>query len=1194
MRFGEVFRFEVEYRLRSASTWLYAALLLGLPILMMRAVDGGTGHINSPSMVMVISSVIGMVGMLVTAALFGDAATRDAQNRMDPLLYTVPLRKAEYLGGRFAGALAVNAVLLTGIPLGLMIAAAMPYVDPRVLGPFRLAGYVQAYLLILLPNMVLTGAILFTVAALARQLLPAYLGGIGIFIAYLFSGDARGQMANRTLAALLDPFGGGVVEELTQFWTPAQQNTLLIGYPALLLWNRLVWLAFAVALLVILHARFRFAHPGGAPSRRRARRAVADAAPERTGPVTVPAVPREFGARARAWQTLSVLRRSLADLSGNRALWVIVPAAVLFTIGFGWDVGDNVFGTSTWSVTHLVAVTVLATALAPVMAILIAVFTGELVWKEREVRMSAISDAAPVPDWVLMLGRFLAMVAMLAVLQAVLMASGMLLQWMQGWHRYEPGLYLRILFGIKLVDYVLIAAVALAVHAIVNQKYVGHLVVVLFYLFTAFAGRLGIRHHLLVYGSDPGWVYSDMTGFGPFATPMLTFRLYWAAWALLLAIVARLFWVRGRERELRPAVAVARARLSRPVLRAAGAALALILGLGGFIFYNTNILNEYRTPRDRQADQAAYERRYKRFQDAPQPSVVRAELRVEIYSRRGDADLRGSYVLVNRTSQAIDSLHVLLSPDVRARGYAFDRPAQRVLADDRVPYTIYALDRPLQPGDSLRMRFDVAFRTPGFRNSRNPTDVARNATFFDQQWLPVLGYQSSQELGDAEERRRQGLPPATPMADADDARGRRTRLEGVWEQPVQDVVIGTDGGQIAITTGTLRREWRENGRRYFHYRTEVPTTFMAPVLAADYTVRQGRWGSVALRIFHHPAHAVNVDRMMRGMQASLEYNAREFGPYPFRELRIVEFPRYASFARSYPQTIAFSEGSAFLTRVREGDVDRPFFVTAHETAHQWWGHQLVGADVRGQALVSETLAQYSAMMVMEKTLGAEQVRRFYDYEMERYLHGRRIFSNREVPLLDVERQQYLYYHKGAVAMYTLREHIGEAAVNTALRSFLRRHPAGVPPHPTSRDLYAELSAVTPDSLRPLLHDLFADIVLWDVRAESARVEPLAGGAFRVTLDVAASRVRADSIGVETPIAMNDLVEIGVYAPAAPGQGLGAPLYLRRHRIRNGRQTITVIVPRRPARAGIDPLHKLIQREPGDNVVAVDLSRGESR
>ncbi|HEX7242120.1 MAG TPA: M1 family aminopeptidase, partial [Longimicrobiaceae bacterium] len=405
-----------------------------------------------------------------------------------------------------------------------------------------------------------------------------------------------------------------------------------------------------------------------------------------------------------------------------------------------------------------------------------------------------------------------------------------------------------------------------------------------------------------------------------------------------------------------------------------------------------------------------------------------------------------------------------------------------------------------------------------------------------------------------------------------------------------DAVVGTDGDQTVVTSGTLLREWRENGRRYFHYRTEAPLSFGSPILSARYAVRRDRWNDVALRVFHHPTHTVNVDRMVRSMKASLDYNTRHFGPYQFRELRIVEFPRYASFARAHPHTIAYSEGSSFLTRVGEGDVDRPFFVTAHETAHQWWGGQVMGGEVKGRSLLSETLAQYSAMMVMEKTLGREQVRRFYDYEMDNYLRGRRVFANREVPLLEVEGQSYLYYHKGAVAMYTLREHVGEERVNAALRRYLEKHRDAGPPYPSSLELYAELRAATPDSLHPLLRDLFEEITLWDVRAERARAEPTGTGAFRVTLAVHARKARADSLGRETEVPMDEWVEVGVFADGGSGGGPGEPLYLRRHRVRGGAQTLVVTVPREPARAGIDPYGKLIQRERDDNVAEVEAGK----
>jgi hypothetical protein len=333
------------------------------------------------------------------------------------------------------------------------------------------------------------------------------------------------------------------------------------------------------------------------------------------------------------------------------------------------------------------------------------------------------------------------------------------------------------------------------------------------------------------------------------------------------------------------------------------------------------------------------------------------------------------------------------------------------------------------------------------------------------------------------------------------------------------------------------------------------------------------------------------------MRSSLAYFTEEFGPYQYRELRVVEFPRYQSFARAHPHTVIFSEGGAFLTRIDSGEVDRTFFVVAHEVAHQWWGGQVIPESAPGAGMVSETLAQYSAMMVLEREYGVDMARKFYDYNLDTYLASRTVFTNREAPLLDVYGQQYVHYFKGGVAMYTLRDRLGAEAVNRALRRFREKYSGADAPPATSRALYAELQSVTPDSLQPLLADLFDHITLWHVRTDSVRAEPDGAGAWRTTLYVDAWKARADSIGRQTLIPMDDLVEVGVFADQ-PGNAseVGEPLYLEQHRIRSGAQAITVVVPRRPTTAGIDPYRKLIERERNDNIAAVtaDTTRTGSR
>ena len=1192
MKVAEVFRFELEYRIRQPSTWVYALVLFGLPFLLLHAIDGSSQFLNAPIAVMEMASLLGGISMLITAGIFGDAAARDVQTRMHALFYTSPVQERHYLTGRFLGALVINAVLVMGVPLGLLLASVMPYMSEGKFGPVHIAAYVQPYLMMLLPNVIIIGSFMFAAAALTRQALATYVGGIVLFVLGAISGEIAQATGSNKLETLLDPFGGQAITATTALWTPAEQGSRLIGWPTAMLTNRALWIVIAVAVFALMVSRFRFAHPGRV-RRLRAwwRRAVVDTAPDRIAPIPVrhaPAASRSFELRGRVAQTLAVATHAWREIAATKSFLLVLVGAMLFMFAVGWNVGSSNFGTSSWPVTHLIAGTVLSSYLPPVIALLIAIFAGELVWREREVGMGDIAAVAPVSNGVALLGQFVALVGMLVLLQATFMAAGMVLQSLQGYTRFEIGVYLKLLFGLKLFDYVLLAALAMAVHVVVNNKYLGHLIVVVYFVSTLVSDLLGITQAMLVYGSDPGWIWSDMNGLAPFVKGIFWFKLYWAAWALLFALLTSLFWVRGRELGVQRRLALARQRLQGSTLRAFAVAVALIITLSGFVFYNTNIVNDVRGDDEILAEKADYERKYKRFADAPKPSLFAARMHVELYPSRQAADIKGTVRLINRTNQPIDSLHVLpsLTMDVKTGEITFDRAARLVTNDSVLLYRIYALERTLAPGDSIAMTFALSHRPRGFRNAGAPTDVVSNGTYIESNWLPLLGYQQGREVFDEKKRRELGLPRRQLPPTAGDVEAR----PGTGAVQLADVetIIGTEPSQTAITLGSLVREWTENGRRYFHYRTDQPIRYGFPVLSAEYALRTDTVDSIALSVYYHPAHDVNVDRMIGAMRASLAYYGEHFGPYQYKELRIVEFPRYMGFARGHPHTVTFSEGSAFLTRVDSGDVDRTSFVVAHETAHQWWGGQVIPAQVAGAAMVSESLAMYSSMMVLEEMYGTKMTREFYEYNMKQYFTGRTVYTNREVPLLDVVSNPSVHYFKGAVAMYTLRDRLGADAVNTALRRFRDMYAGPAAPPPTSYAVYEELKAVTPDSLKTFLSDLFEHITIWDLHADSAKSEQMGGGQFRVTLFVDASKARSDSIGNLTRMEMDDLVEIGVFGGNANDQSPGDSLYVEQHRIRGGKQTISVTVPRLPMRAGIDPYRKFIERDREDNISAIAI------
>jgi aminopeptidase N len=400
--------------------------------------------------------------------------------------------------------------------------------------------------------------------------------------------------------------------------------------------------------------------------------------------------------------------------------------------------------------------------------------------------------------------------------------------------------------------------------------------------------------------------------------------------------------------------------------------------------------------------------------------------------------------------------------------------------------------------------------------------------------------------------------------------------------------VSTSPDQIAITPGYLRDEWVEAGRRYFHYKMDAPIVNFYTFVSGRYEVARDMWNDIAIEIFYHPTHSFNVSRMIEAVKKALAYYTAEFGPYQFRQVRIIEFPAYRRFAQSFPNTIPYSESAHFINDLRdEENIDMVFFITAHETAHQWWGHQVIGGDVQGAQFLLESITQYSAFMIMEKDFGRDQMQKFLAYELERYLMGRGNERVAEQPLVVVEQQPYIYYSKGGLALYALRDYIGEARLNGALRQFLNDKRFQDPPYTNSIEFLAYLYEATPGEYQYLIEDLFETITLYDNRADDAEMEPLENGQYRVTVTVESHKYRADGLGVETEVDHNDWVEIGVFGKHDATSRYASPmLYREKHRVATGKSQIEVIVDDEPVKAGIDPRNLLIDRVPSDNVVKV--------
>jgi aminopeptidase N len=323
--------------------------------------------------------------------------------------------------------------------------------------------------------------------------------------------------------------------------------------------------------------------------------------------------------------------------------------------------------------------------------------------------------------------------------------------------------------------------------------------------------------------------------------------------------------------------------------------------------------------------------------------------------------------------------------------------------------------------------------------------------------------------------------------------------------------------------------------------------------------------------------------MIEGVKDSLDYFTTAFTPYQHKQVRIIEFPRYARFAQSFANTIPFSESIGFIADLRATDaIDYVYYVTAHEVAHQWWAHQVIGADVQGSTVLSESLSQYSALMVMEKKYGRDKIGKFLRYELDNYLSSRGGELVEELPLYRVENQAYIHYRKGSLVFYRLREEIGEEVLNRALRKFLVDKGYQQPPYTTSKELLDYIRAEAGPRHEQLIVDLFEKISFYDNRVVAAKSVKRDDGKFEVTLELKAAKRYSDGLGKETDAVMDDWIEVGIFARAAGTDSDPKVLHLERRHITEGEPKFTVVVDEEPFEAGFDPYHKLIDRVPADN------------
>lgn len=1153
----------------------------------------GNVHLNAPYALLQTTGILSMFALFVVVAMVANVVIRDDETGFAPILRSTSVSKASYLVGRFAGACAAALVVIAMVPLAVAIGALMPWQDPEKIGPLRLADYAYTLFAFALPTLLIVSAGFFALATATRSMMWTYVGAVAVLVLSLVSRGLLRDPQFGSFAALADPFGLSALNQATKYWTAAERNTQLPPMSGLLLANRLLWTGVALALFALAYRVFSFeTRSTGKAAAAGKNEPQAKTAPTATRHGALPA-PRADGATrwAQLWR---LARFDMAFVFRSPAFFVLLGIGVLNAGGSLWYTGEW-YGSGSYPVTRLM-VQALAGAFT-IMPIIIAIFyAGELVWRDRERRMHEIVDATAAPDWAHLVPKIVAITLVLAACPGVAVLAGVVVQTLKGYTRYELGSYL-LWFALPMTIAALqIAVLSVFVQVLVPQKFIGWGVMLLYIVAAVSLGAAGFEHHLYDYAGNAPVPLSDMNGMGRFWIGQAWFQFYWSAVALVLAVLAYALWRRGAIVALRARAPQLRRRLRGPALGLLGAGVAAAIASGVFIFHNTNRLNRYENQDERDARTARFEKQYLQYETLAQPRITAVTLDVQLYPREARAVTRGSYRVENRSAAPIETLHINFSDRLQLDALEF--PGATLEHDDTdLHYRIYRLQPAMRPGEVRELRFVSTLEERGFPNGAPLTRIVANGSFIDNTEIsPFIGMSREGLLTDRAKRRKHGLPPDLRPPKLEDERGRAhnaLRADSDWVDA--EITVTTDADQTPIAPGYTQSDTSANGRRTVRFKTDAPINHFFSVQSARYEIQRDAWRSpagkdVALAVYYHPGHEYNVDRMLSAMKASLDMFDARFSAFQFRQARILEFPAYANFAQSFANTIPYSENLGFISHLTDPTkIDMVTYVTAHEIAHQWWGHQVVSGDQQGATMLIESFAQYSALLVMEKMYGREQMRRFLKYELDRYLRSRGAEVVEELPLARVENQQYIHYQKGTLAMYWLKEVVGEAVVDRALAKLLQQYAFKPAPYPNSRDFLKILRAEAGPAHDALIDDLFEKITLLDVKVTAARAAKRADGKFDLTLDVEARKLYADGQGRETEAALDEPLDVGAFSvrPGERGFDAGSVLYFQRQGVRSGRQQLRFVADQPPVWVGVDPYNKRIDRNSDDNLVKVE-------
>ncbi len=1185
--------------LKSPAFWIFFVIFFGLVFsyslitdpytAVMGMMQGKEWH-NAPVKIAQMMTRLSVLGLLGTMILVGRSVVRDFETGIHELIFSSPVTRFQYLFGRFSGSFMANLTIFLAIPLGFELSRFL--MPSNLYGEFRILAYVQPFLWMVLPNMLFIAAMMFALSTLSRKMIATYLMGVAFISVYASLGYMLSRIDSHNLRILLDPFGINGLNVMTRYWTVSDFNMNLMPINLYFITNRMLVLFLSFCFLIYTYHSFRFVAFLENKERKKTKKIY-----QENGGAKIASLPQVHFNNSMKHVFSKSLHISLYEIKRlffHPAFILLTFLAISQIIGnFLGSLGNHSGTRYPFTSWYLDQTIHLWMYMMPITIF----FGGMLVWREKDNKFDEIIYTLPVPNWFSYLSKLMTLTGLQLIYLFLAMISGIVMQLVfLGFYKIELGLYISRLFGIDFLNYLHLAIVVLFIQNLSPDKYSGFLLSSLYAILDLLIFEvIGFENIMLRYGHVPDYIYSNMNGFGHYVSLIVWYSVYWLLLSAIIAWLTILMWRRTTENKIRLRFAYMLRHISSEQKKGLSLLLLLFLISGSYIGYNRYFLNPFISQEEANQMQASYETKFTPFAHTPQPVIANIDLEADIFPEQRFVKIRGCYLLQNISQQPVDTILVNLNDwnTKNRKDIHFDRSYEKKLHAREYGFRIFELQEPLLPGDSMKMFFEYDIAAEGFTDNWPKNEIVENGTClmlssFSSAYFPLLGYNVNVEMVRDSERAKYGLKPKPDAPSVQHADRSRAVME--VSRPLYNAIISTSKDQIAITSGKLLDEWKENGRNYFHYKSDTIIENEIPLLSGRYAVQRENYQGVNVEVYCHPGHAYNIERIMDGLKDSHTYGSKYFSPYPYTDLRIVEVPDYMQegAARHFPTTFIWKESEGFTTRLDSTDIDMLYAVAAHENAHHWWAGIVTPAYAEGAMMLTESIAQYTMAMLHEKKYGKKNNRNYLKSELKSYLVHRKNELEGERPLaFSSVQQSYIGYKKSSVVMYALQDYLGEDSVGNALSRIVDQYGFGMDYFPLSTDLLTEFYKVCPDSLTYLVEDMFEKVTLYENKAISARVEQDSTSMYITELELQTMKFYADSIGNQQKAPLQDYIYVALLDEN------GEEIYYEKHLFRQDTSKLKIKTKERPAKAGIDPWLLLIDRGMDDNIIPVtDKSKQE--